>query len=75
MFALVGETMLAAVQFHIELRLLAKEIERVIADWMLAAKFVAVETSSAQPAPHDLFRPCFNSAKLTGSFDIGHDGM
>jgi hypothetical protein len=35
--------MLAAVQFHIEFRLLAKEIEIVNAERMLAAEFVASE--------------------------------
>jgi len=43
MFALVGETMLAAVQFHIQFRLLAKEIEIVNAERMLASEFVAGE--------------------------------
>jgi hypothetical protein len=41
MFASVGKTVLAAVQFHIQFRFLAKEIEIVNADGMLAAEFVA----------------------------------
>ena len=36
MFPLIGKTMLAAVQFHIQLRLLVEEIEIVNADGMLA---------------------------------------
>ena len=46
MFALVGKAMLAAVQFHIQFRLLAKEIEIVNADGMLAAEFVALNRRS-----------------------------
>ena len=74
MFASVGKTVLAAVQFHIQCRLLAEEIEIVNADGMLAAEFVAGETPGAQPAPNKFFRPCFFLAKLAGAFDFGHDG-
>ena len=49
---LVGETMLAAVHFNVQCRLLAKEIQMVAADGMLAAEFVAGETPVAQPVPH-----------------------
>ena len=65
--------MLAAVQFHIQFRFLAKEIELVNADGMLAAKLVAAETPVAQPAPHELFRPGFILAKLAGAGDFGHE--
>lgn len=74
MFTLVGKTVLAAVQFHIQLRLLAKEIQIIIAERMLAAEFVAAEPPIAQPAPHEFFRPRFGPAKLAGAFNIGHDG-
>ena len=73
-FPLVGKTMLAAVQFHIQFRLLAKEIQIVNAERMLAAKFVAAEAPTAQPAPDKFFRPGFILAKLAGAFDVGHDG-
>ena len=73
-FALVGKTMLVAVQFHIQFRFLAKEIQIVNADGMLAAKLVAVEPPVAQPAPHEFFRPGFILAKLAGAGDFGHDG-
>jgi hypothetical protein len=73
-FPLVGKTVLAAVQFDIQFRLLAKEIKVVNADGMLTAEFVAVEPSVTQPAPHELFRPRFIVAKLAGAFDVGHDG-
>ena len=73
MFTLVGKTVLAAVQFHIQLCLLAKEIQIVNAQWMLAAEFVAAEPPVAQPAPHELFRPGFNPAKLAGASDVGHE--
>ncbi len=73
MFSLVRKTMLAAVQFNIQLRLLAKEIQIVNAERMLAAKFVAAETPSAQPAPDKFFRPRFLLAKLPGAFDVGHE--
>jgi hypothetical protein len=63
-FPLVGKTVLAAVQFHIQFRLLAKEIEIVDAERMLAAKFVAGEPPSAQPAPDEFLRPGFILAKL-----------
>ena len=73
-FALIGKTVLAAVQFHIQIRFLAKEIEIVNADGMLAAKLVAGKTTATQPSPHELFRPCFLFAKLADAFDVGHDG-
>ena len=70
---LVGKTVLAAVQFHIQCRLLAEEIEIINADRMLAAKFIAGETPVTQPAPDKFFRPRFFFAKLAGAFDVGHD--
>jgi len=36
MLALIRKTVLAAVQFHIQLRLLAKEIQIIFAEGMLA---------------------------------------
>src|SRR5689334_8643057 len=72
-FALVRKTVLAAVQFDVQLRLLAKEIQRVNSHWMLTAKLVMAETAVAQPAPHQLFRPCLFLAELTGAFNAGHD--
>src|ERR1700690_1826255 len=73
MFAPVGKTVLAAIQFHIQFRLLAKEIKMVYADRMLAAEFVAGETPVTQPAPDNFFRPCFFFAKLASAFDVGHN--
>ena len=67
MLSLVGKTVLAAVQFHIQLRLFAKEIQIVNTARMLPAKFVAAEPPGAQPAPHQLFRPGFHLAKLPGA--------
>jgi hypothetical protein len=72
-FPLVGKTVLAAVQFNVQFRLLTKEIQMVNADGMLAAKFVAAEATVAQPAPDEFFRPRFLFAKLAGAFDVGHD--
>ena len=74
MFPLVGKTVLTAVQFNIQLRLFAKEIEIVNAKRMLAAKFVAGETPVTQPTPNKFFRPRFLFAKLSGAFGVGHDG-
>ena len=74
MFPLIRKPVLAAVQFHIQIRLLATEIEIVNADGMLAAKLVAGKTTATQPSPHELFRPRFFFAKLAGAFDVGHDG-
>ena len=74
MFPLVGKTMLAAVQFHVQRRLFAEEIQMVDADGMLAPELVADETPVAQPAPDKFFCPCFLFAKLAGAFDVGHDG-
>jgi hypothetical protein len=69
-FPLVGETMLAAIQFNVQSGLLAKEIQIVAADWMLAAEFIAAETPVAQPTPDKFLRPCFPFAKLAGAFDV-----
>jgi hypothetical protein len=73
MSALIGKTVLAAVQFNVQFRLLTKEIQIVDADGMLAAKFVAAKATGAQPAPDEFFRPRFLFAKLAGAFDVGHD--
>ena len=70
---LVGKTVLAAVQFHIQCRLLAKEIEMVNSGGVLAAKFIAGETPVTQPAPDKFFRPRFFFAKLASAFDVGYD--
>ena len=59
MFPLVEKSVLAAVQFHMQFRLLAEEIEIIIADGMLTTEFVAGESSVAQPTPHEFFRPRF----------------
>ena len=61
----------AAVQFHIQLRLLTEEIQIVNSDGVLAAEFVAGETAVTQPAPDQFFRPRFFFAKLPGAFDVG----
>jgi len=72
-FALVGKTVLAAVQFDVQVGLLAKEIQIVIAEGMLAAELVAAEPAVAQPASHQVLRPRFLLAELPGAFDVGHD--
>jgi hypothetical protein len=72
-FPLIGQTVLAAVQFNVQFRILTKEIQMVNADGMLAAEFVAAEATVAQPAPDEFFRPRFLFAKLAGAFDVGHD--
>src|SRR5208282_5879329 len=72
MFALVGKAMLATVQFHIQLRFFAKEIQIVTANGMLAAEFVTIESPTSQPGPNRFFRPCFIFAKLAGAFAVGH---
>ena len=72
-FQLVGKTVLTAVQLNIQFRLLAKEIQMVNTDGMLAAKFITAETTVAQPAPDEFFRPRILFAKLAGAFDVGHD--
>jgi len=71
-FPLVGKTVLAAIQFDIQFRFLAKEIKVVNADGMLATKLVVGKTAATQPAPHELFRPSFIFAKLAGAFGVGH---
>jgi len=71
-FPLVGETVLTAVQFNIQFRLFTKEIQIINADGMLTAKFVAGETTVAQPEPDEFFRPRFFFAKLAGAFGVGH---
>lgn len=65
--------MLAAVQFDVQLCLLAKEIEIIIADGMLMTEFVAAEAPVAQPTPQEFFRPSFLFAKLAGAFSVGHE--
>jgi hypothetical protein len=74
MILFIGKTVLAAVEFNGQFRFLAEEIEIVNINRMLAAEFVAGETSVAQPTPDKFFRPCFFFAKLPGAFDAGHDG-
>jgi hypothetical protein len=46
MILLVGKTVLAAVEFNCQFRLLAKEIKVVNTKRMLSAEFVASETTS-----------------------------
>jgi hypothetical protein len=69
---LAGKTMLAAVQFHIQFRLLAKEIQIIITEGMLAAEFVAAEPPVTQSAPQEFFRPGFILPKMPGAGDVGH---
>jgi hypothetical protein len=60
MLSLVGKTVLAAVQFHIQFRRLAKEIEIINTDRMLPTKFVNGETPGTQPVPDKFLRPGFS---------------
>jgi len=69
-----GKTVLAAVQLHIQCRLLAKEIQIVITGGMLTAEFVTAKPPVAQPTPHEFFGPIFSLAKLAAAFDVGHNG-
>lgn len=72
MLLLVGVTVLAAIQFKIQLRLFAKEIQIVDTAGMLAAKLVAAKPTGAQPTPQEFFPPRINFAKLLGAFRFGH---
>jgi hypothetical protein len=60
--------MAGAVQFDGEMGLHAEEVERVFSNRMASAKFVAVETAVAQPAPHKLFGPGRRCAGSGGFF-------
>jgi len=71
-FPLFGKTVLAAVQFDVQFRLLAKEIQIIVSQRMLATKLVCSEPPVTQPTPHQLFRPSFNLTKLAGALNIGH---
>ena len=71
---LLGKTVMAAIQFNVQFRLLAKEIQIVITDGMFAAEFVIADPAVAQPAAQQLFRPGFNLAELAGALRVGHDG-
>jgi hypothetical protein len=73
MLALTRKTVLAAIQFHIEFRLLTKEIKVVNAERVLTTKLVAGEPAVAQPAPDQFFRPRFNLPEPSGAFDVSHD--
>src|ERR1700694_3759575 len=73
-FPLVGKTVLAAVQFNVQFCLLAKEIEIVNAEGMLAAELVTTEAPVTEPAPHQFLSPRFLLAQFAGAFDVGHDG-
>jgi len=74
MLSLVGKTVLAAIQFDVQLRFFAKEIQIKIAQRMLPAEFVAAESPITQPAPHEFFSPRFNLAEFAGAFNFGHVG-
>ena len=71
--SLVWKSILAAVQLHVQFCLLAKEIQAVIAKRVLAPEFKTAETTIAQPASHELLRPGFPFAQLTGAFDSGQE--
>jgi len=71
MLALVGKPVLAAVQFHMQLGLLTKEIQIIITQRMLPTKFTTTESPVAQPAPHELLPPSFILAKLARACEVG----
>ena len=54
-----GKSVLAAVQLNIQFRFFTKEIQVVVTERVLAAKFIATEAAISQPPPHQLFRPGF----------------
>src|SRR5690242_5247845 len=60
------------VQFDIQFRRLAKEIQNVITHRMLPAEFVSVKTPVTHPTPHEFFSPGFPFPKSPGTTDIGH---
>jgi hypothetical protein len=70
----VRKTMLAPVQFNVQGRFLAKEIQIVSAHGMLTAEFVIIETAVAQPTPDKFFRPSLLLAELAGAVNVSHDG-
>src|SRR5208283_71474 len=72
MILAVREPMLSAVQFNVQRRFIAKEIQIIDANRMLASDFVTVEAAVAQPAPNKFFRPCFPFAELPCACDVGH---
>ncbi len=65
---LAGMTVLAAIQFDGEVRFFTEKIEIVIANRMLAAKFITAETPVPQPAPQKFFGPGFLFPKLASTF-------
>jgi hypothetical protein len=69
----VRKAMLAAVQFNVQGRFLAEEIQIIDAHGVLTAEFVAAEAAVRQPAPDQLLRPSFLFAELTGAFNVGHE--
>lgn len=67
--------MLAAVHFQIVARFGAKQIKVVVANFVLAAKFVSAEPSVAKNCPQFLFRPGGFSAQNAGDGVGIHGGL
>src|SRR5439155_25000938 len=75
MFALFCEPVLSSIEFNRQPRFFAEKIEGVSTNRMLSAEFVTAETSPAQPAPHELFRPGRFLAQDASGVGTVHAGM
>jgi hypothetical protein len=75
MLSLIGKSVLAAVQFHIQFGFLTKEVQKVNSQRMLAAEFITVEPPVTQPTPHELFGPGFFLPENAGTSGVGHVKM
>ena len=65
---LLGESVLAAIQFNDQRGFFADEIHDEVALGDLAAKLVVLETPVAEPAPHEPFGPRLALAQLPGKW-------
>jgi hypothetical protein len=64
----------APIQFDREPSLLAKEVQEVFSQRMLAPKFVSVEPSIAQPTPDEFLSPSPFLSQSACLRDVGHAG-
>ena len=70
-----GMTVLRAIQFHGQLRVGTVEIQNIIPDRMLPAKFETGETPAAQRPPERPFVVRLIATQLTGNLFQAHRGM
>jgi len=66
---LLRQAVLKTVQFHIQPRRRAIEIQNINSRWMLSAKFESGETVASQRAPQFLFVVGLVATKLAGGLD------